>query len=218
VTERAWGTVREDYSASGDAWSFLRTTTPAARPTGGARTASPACAIATSCSLSPGLLERRDPILKERMFGLTSSEGNRGEDVKEYYFYVDALPTGAYMKLLYKYPHAEYPYGGCSTRTARAAARHGVRAARQRRLRRGSLLRHRRRIRQGGPDDICIRVEAFNRGRRAPAAPAAAAVVPQHVGLGRRNARSSRSLPAAPRARLPVASTADDSNAIRCRT
>jgi len=60
--------------------------------------------------LCPCALERRDPILKERLFGLTNSEGNHGEDVKEYYFYLDSTPTHSYMKYLYKYPQAPYPY------------------------------------------------------------------------------------------------------------
>ncbi|HJR58017.1 MAG TPA: hypothetical protein VJ813_01410 [Vicinamibacterales bacterium] len=166
VSERAWGTVREDYSANGDAWNYL--------PHDKARSKAYRWGedgIAGLCDryqllvFSPAFWNGRDPILKERMFGLTSSEGNRGEDVKEYYFYLDATPTGSYMRLLYKYPHAEYPYG---------------------------RLLHENRSRGGGgmefelldsgvfdgdryfdivieyakadPDDICIRIEAFNRG------------------------------------------------------
>ena len=85
------------------------------------------------------------------MFGLTSSEGNRGEDVKEYYFYLDATPSGSYMKMLYKYPQAAYPVPAAARRKPQARRRrHGIRAARHRRLRRGPLLRHRHRVRQGG--------------------------------------------------------------------
>src|SRR6476659_3094193 len=111
VTERAWGTVREDYSPAGDAWNYL--------PHDHARSKAYRWGedgIAGLCdryqllTLALALWNGRDPILKERMYGLTSSEGNRGEDVKEYYFYLDALPSGAYMKCLYKYPQAEFPY------------------------------------------------------------------------------------------------------------
>src|SRR5687768_7047575 len=169
VSERAWGTVREDYSANGDAWNYL--------PHDKARSKAYRWGedgIAGLCDryqllvFTPAFWNGHDPILKERMFGLTSSEGNRGEDVKEYYFYLDATPTGSYMRMLYKYPHAEYPYG---------------------------RLLHENRSRGGGgmefelldsgvfdgdryfdivieyakadPDDICIRIEAFNRGTDA---------------------------------------------------
>ncbi|RIK34357.1 MAG: glucosidase, partial [Chloroflexi bacterium] len=91
VSERAWGTVREDYSANGDAWNYF--------PHEQQR-------ICFALALWNG----RDPILKERAFGLTGAEGNHGEDLKEYYYYLDATPTHSYMKYLYKYPHAEYPY------------------------------------------------------------------------------------------------------------
>ena len=77
--------------------------------TGGVRTGSPASPTIDSC-FAVALWNGRDPILKERLFGLSNSEGNHGEDVKEYYFYLDSTPTHSYMKYLYKYPHAEYPY------------------------------------------------------------------------------------------------------------
>ena len=167
VSERSWGTVREDYSSNGDAWNYL--------PHDKARSKAYRWgedAVAGLCDryqllvFAPAFWNGRDPILKERMFGLTSSEGNRGEDVKEYYFYLDATPTGSYMKLLYKYPQREFPYA--------------------------ALLNENRRRGGGGmefelldsgvfdddayfdivveyakqdPDDICIRIEAFNRGR-----------------------------------------------------
>ena len=80
-------------------------------PTAGARTASAGSATTSSDSVSPlALWNERDPILKERLFGLTNSEGNHGEDVKEYYFYIDSTPTHSYMKYLYKYPQRAYPY------------------------------------------------------------------------------------------------------------
>ena len=93
----------------------------------------------------------KDPILKERLFGLTNSEGNHGEDVKEYYFYLDSTPTHSYMKYLYKYPQAAFPYDDLvATNRAPVAQRPGVRAARHRRLRRRPLFRCLRRVRQSG--------------------------------------------------------------------
>ena len=89
-----------------------RTTRPARALITGARTASPASATTTSgCCFALALWNGKDPILKERLFGLTNSEGNHGEDVKEYYFYLDSTPTHSYMKYLYKYPQHAYPYG-----------------------------------------------------------------------------------------------------------
>jgi len=111
LSERAWGTVREDYSADGMAWTYL--------PHDHARSR----AYRWSEDGIAGISDRhqricfalamwngKDPILKERLFGLTGTEGNHGEDVKELYFYLDSTPTHSYMKYLYKYPQAEYPY------------------------------------------------------------------------------------------------------------
>ena len=87
------------------------TTMPAHVPIAGMKTALPASAIATRyICFALALWNGRDPILKERLFGLTGNEGNHGEDVKEYYFYLDSTPTHSYMKYLYKYPQAEFPY------------------------------------------------------------------------------------------------------------
>ncbi len=111
LSERAWGTVREDYSPHGTAWEFL--------PHDHARSrayrwnedglAGISDRRQTVC-FALALWNERDPILKERLFGLTGNEGNHGEDVKEYYFYLDSTPTHSYMKYLYKYPQAEFPY------------------------------------------------------------------------------------------------------------
>jgi Glycosyl hydrolase family 63 C-terminal domain len=111
LSERAWGTVREDYSAYGSAWEYL--------PHDHARSrayrwnedglAGISDRRQTIC-FALALWNERDPILKERIFGLTGNEGNHGEDVKEYYFYLDSTPTHSYMKYLYKYPQAEFPY------------------------------------------------------------------------------------------------------------
>ena len=111
VSERAWGTVREDYSPYGNAWEYL--------PHDQARSHAYRWNEDGLAGISDrkqnvcfaiALWNERDPILKERLFGLTGNEGNHGEDVKEYYFYLDSTPTHSYMKYLYKYPMAEFPY------------------------------------------------------------------------------------------------------------
>src|SRR5690242_21888085 len=112
LSERQWGTVREDYSADGEAWDYL--------PHDHARShayrwgedgLAGFCDVEQRLCLGLALWNGRDPILKERIFGLTGAQGNHGEDVKEYYFYLDSTPTHSYMKYLYKYPQAEFPYG-----------------------------------------------------------------------------------------------------------
>ncbi len=111
VAERAWGTVREDYSANGDAWNYLPHDHARSRAyrwsedgIGGF------CNRFQNICLGLALWNEQDPILKERLFGLTNGEGNHGEDVKEYYFYLDNTPCHSYMKMLYKYPQVEFPY------------------------------------------------------------------------------------------------------------
>src|SRR6187399_2385983 len=111
LSERQWGTVREDYSENGDAWNFFTHDHARSRAyrwgeDGIAGISDDKQRLCFSLALWNG----KDPILKERYFGLTNSQGNHGEDVKEYYFYVDSTPTHSYMKLLYKYPQAAYPY------------------------------------------------------------------------------------------------------------
>jgi hypothetical protein len=111
VSERSWGTVREDYSWNGAAWDFL--SHDAARSKAYRWGEDGLAAICDRYQLlvfSLALWNGKDPILKERLFGLTPGEGNHGEDVKEYYFYLDSTPTHSYMKYLYKYPHTKYPY------------------------------------------------------------------------------------------------------------
>src|ERR1044071_6502643 len=112
VSERAWGTVREDYSADGSAWDYFphdhaRSRTYRWNEDGLAGISDRHQQICFALALWNG----RDPILKERAFGLAGPEGNHGEDVKEYYFYLDSTPTHSYMKYLYKYPQSEFPYG-----------------------------------------------------------------------------------------------------------
>ncbi len=111
LSERQWGTVREDYSADGDAWASFPHDHARSRAyrwgeDGLLGITDARCQLCFALAL----WNERDPILKERLFGLTGPEGNHGEDVKEQYFYLDATPTASYLKALYKYPHAEFPY------------------------------------------------------------------------------------------------------------
>ena len=111
VSERQWGTVREDYSAGGDAWNF--TTFDQARSRAyrwGEEALAGFCDEQQRLCLGVALWNERDPILKEQLFGLTGPQGNHGEDVKEVYYFLDNTPTHSYQKLLYKYPQAAFPY------------------------------------------------------------------------------------------------------------
>jgi hypothetical protein len=126
LSERAWGTVREDYSSDGSAWDFF--------PHDHARSRAYRWnedGIAGICDSNQQICfalafwNGKDPILKERIFGLTGNEGNHGEDVKEYYFYVDSTPTHSYMKYLYKYPQAEFPYAQLLEENRRAGKSNG---------------------------------------------------------------------------------------------
>jgi len=115
LSERQWGTVREDYSDDGDAWNYFSHDQARSRAyrwgeDGLAGLSDDRQLLCFALALWNG----KDPILKERLFGLTNSEGNHGEDVKEYYFYLDSTPTHSYMKYLYKYPQGAYPYGNLS--------------------------------------------------------------------------------------------------------
>ena len=112
LSERQWGTVREDYSSYGNAWDYFPHEQARSRAYrwGEDGIAGWSDARQQLC-LSLALWNTRDPILKERLFGLTNGEGNHGEDVKESYYYLDATPTHSYLKMLYKYPQQEYPYG-----------------------------------------------------------------------------------------------------------
>src|ERR1700689_4211106 len=111
LSERAWGTVREDYSPYGNAWEYL--------PHDHARSRAyrwnedglaGICDRHQRICFAMALWNGRDPILKERLYGLNGDQGNHGEDVKELYYYLNATPTHSYMKCLYKYPQAEFPY------------------------------------------------------------------------------------------------------------
>ena len=169
LSERAWGTVREDYSPDGTAWEYF--------PHDHARSRAyrwnedglaGICDRHQQICFALALWNGRDPILKERLFGLTGNEGNHGEDVKEYYFYLDSTPTHSYMKYLYKYPQAAFPYAQLVEENRRRGKRDdGVRAARHGRLRRQPLLRCSVEYAKGTPDDILVLVTVSNRGPEA---------------------------------------------------
>ncbi|HEV2764494.1 MAG TPA: hypothetical protein VGV38_16055, partial [Pyrinomonadaceae bacterium] len=166
VSERAWGTVREDYSADGSAWDYL--------PHDHARSKAYRWnedGIAGLCDrhqhvcFALALWNGRDPVLKERLFGLTGSEGNHGEDVKEYYFYTDSTPTHSYMKFLYKYPQAEFPYA----RLVEENRRRGKGGPEFELLDTGVFDEDRYfdvtvEYAKASPEDILVRVSATNRG------------------------------------------------------
>ena len=191
LSERQWGTVREDYSEGGDAWNYFSHDQARSRAyrwgeDGLAGISDDQQRLCFALALWNG----KDPILKERLFGLTNSESNHGEDVKEYYFYLDSTPTHSYMKYLYKYPQAAFPYADLvETSRSRGRQRVRVRAARHRRLRRGPLLRRLRRVRQGvarGHPDPDHRPQPRPGAGRA--ARPADALVPQPVVVARRSA------------------------------
>ncbi|MGE5303662.1 MAG: MGH1-like glycoside hydrolase domain-containing protein [Alphaproteobacteria bacterium] len=166
LSERQWGTVREDYSPDGMAWDYFSHDQARSRAyrwgeDGLAGISDKHQFICFALALWNG----RDPILKERLFGLTGSEGNHGEDVKEYYFYLDSTPTHSYMKYLYKYPQREFPYG----RLVEENRRRGKRDLEFELIHTGVFDDDRYfdvfvEYAKGSPDDILIRIEAINRG------------------------------------------------------
>ena len=111
LSERQWGTVREDYSESGNAWSYFPFDHAHARTyIWGEDGLLGLTDYFQNLCFSPAFWNGKDPVLKERFFGLANGEGNHGEDVKELYFYLDNVPTHYYMRSLYKYPQNEFPY------------------------------------------------------------------------------------------------------------
>src|SRR5665811_844662 len=123
LSERQWGTVREDYSPGGTAWDYFPHDAARSRAyrwgeDGIAGVSDDRCRLCLSLALWNG----QDPILKERLFGLSNAEGNHGEDVKELYYYLDATPTHSYLKMLYKYPQWAFPYDQLVQENARRKA------------------------------------------------------------------------------------------------
>ncbi len=169
LSDRAWGTVREDYSPSGTAWEYFphdhaRSRVYRWNEDGLLGISDRHQRICFALALWNG----RDPILKERLFGLTGNEGNHGEDVKEYYFYLDSTPTHSYMKGLYKYPHAEFPYAQLVDENRRRQ-----RSAPEFELVDTGVFSESRyfdvmvEYAKGGCDDILIRITVANRGADA---------------------------------------------------
>ena len=190
LSERQWGTVREDYSQNGDAWEYFTHDHARSRAYHwGEDGLAGFCDLKQRLCFALALWNGKDPILKERLFGLSNAEGNHGEDVKEYYFYLDSTPTHSYMKWLYKYPQAAFPYDDLvETNARRTRAGSRVRAHRHRRVRRRPLLRRLRRICQvvsGGMLHPDHRREPRSRDRDDSSA--AHPVVPQYLDLVARN-------------------------------
>ncbi len=166
LSERAWGTVREDYSAGGSAWEYFPHEHARARVYRWNEDGlAGVCDDQQRLCVALALWNGRDPILKERLFGLTGTEGNHGEDVKEYYYYLDATPTHSYMRWLYKYPQAEFPYA----RLVEEGSRRGKDEPELELIDTGVFADDRYwdvtvEYAKGGPDDLLMRVTAFNRG------------------------------------------------------
>src|SRR5215813_3943789 len=169
LSERQWGTVREDYSAYGTAWdSFSHDQARSRAYRWGEDGLAGISDKHQFICFALALWNSRDPILKERLFGLTGSEGNHGEDVKEYYFYLDSTPTHSYMKYLYKYPQNEFPYA----RLVEENRRRGKRDLEFELINTRIFDENRYfdifvEYAKASPDDILIRTEAINRGPEA---------------------------------------------------
>jgi hypothetical protein len=169
LSERQWGTVREDYSSDGNAWNYFSHDQARSRAyrwgeDGLAGISDDKQQLCFALALWNG----RDPILKERLFGLTNSEGNHGEDVKEYYFYLDSTPTHSYMKYLYKYPQREFPYGDLVETNGRRS-----REEMEYELLDTGIFNDDRyfdvfvEYAKGDPEDILVRISVHNRGPEA---------------------------------------------------
>src|SRR4051812_24421963 len=166
VSARQWGTVREDYSASGDAWSYVSHDQARSRAyRWGEDGIAGVCDDRQILCLALAMWNGQDPILKERLFGLTNGEGNHGEDVKEYYFHIYSTPTHSYMKYLYKYPQAAYPYDDLVATNGRRS-RHEF----EYELLDTGIFRDDRyfdvfvEYAKAGAEDILIKITAHNRG------------------------------------------------------
>jgi len=171
VSERSWGTVREDYSPDGDAWRYLPHDLARSKAyRWGEDGLAGICDRYQLLVFSLALWNGRDAILKERAFGLNAWEGNHGEDVKDYYFYLDNTPTHSYMRYLYKYPQGRFPYQELIDESRRRAGK-----GPEYELLDTGIFNDERyfdievEYAKASPDDICIRITAFNRGpERAP--------------------------------------------------
>jgi len=166
LSERQWGTVREDYSADGDAWAYFPHDHARSRAyRWGEDGLLGICDDRGLLCFAVALWNGADPFLKERLFGLSSTQGNHGEDVKEYYFHLDNTPTHSYMKALYKYPQQAFPYDQLVAENARRTRNDPEYEL----LDTGSFAEHRYfdvvvEYAKAGPEDILIRITATNRG------------------------------------------------------
>jgi hypothetical protein len=166
LAARQWGTVREDYSPYGEAWdSFPHEQARSRAYRWGEDGLLGICDDAGRLCFAPALWNEADPILKERLFGLTGSEGNHGEDVKDYYFFLDATPTHSYMKAIYKYPQRAFPYA----ELVAESRRRGKDDAEYELLDTGVFAEDRYfdvtvEYAKAGPEDLLIRISATNRG------------------------------------------------------
>jgi hypothetical protein len=169
LSERQWGTVRENLDRSKEAWNDVSHDQSRSRAyISGEDGIGGFCDERMLLCFSVALWNGKDPILKERLFGLTNSEGNHGEDVKEYYFYVDSTPTHSYAKMLYKYPQAAYPYGDLVAENGRRSRQDFEYEL----LDTGIFNQDRYfdvfvEYAKSDPEDICIRISAVNRGPEA---------------------------------------------------
>jgi len=166
LSDRSWATVREDYSADGNAWAYLSHDLARSKAyRWGEDGIAGICDRYQLLCFAPAFWNGKDPILKERLFGLNPAEGNHGEDVKEYYFHLDNTPTHSYMKFLYKYPQAEFPYALLVQENQRRAGQ-GFEFE----LLDTGIFDGQRyfdifiEYAKASPEDLCIRIEAFNRG------------------------------------------------------
>src|SRR5512136_1144261 len=169
LSERQWGTVREDYSEDGNAWDYFSHDQSRSRAyRWGEDGLGGICDDKQRLCFALALWNERDPILKERLYGLTNSEANHGEDVKEYYFYIDSTPTHSYMKYLYKYPQREFPYRDL-VETNRGRTREEMEYEL---LDTGAFADDRYfdvvvEYAKKGPEDVLIRITVHNRGPEA---------------------------------------------------
>src|SRR3954465_10134163 len=169
LSERQWGTVREDYSPGGDAWDYFSHDQARSRAyRWGEDGMAGICDERQRLCLALALWNGADPILKERMFGLTNGEGNHGEDVKEYWFYLDSTPTHSYLRWQYKYPQREYPYNDLLA-TNRGRGKGEPEYAL---LATGVFAEDRYfdvvvEYAKAAPDDVVMRITAHNRGPEA---------------------------------------------------
>ena len=187
LSERQWGTVREDYSDNGDAWNYFTHDQARSRAyKWGEDGIAGLCDDRQLLCFGVALWNGVDPIVKERMFGLTNSEGNHGEDVKEYYFYLDATPTSSYLKYRYRYPTGEFPYDDLvATNRARTRTDLEYELIDTGIFDDDGYVDVDIEYAKAGPEDISIRITVTNRGsERGHDPPAADAVASQHVVVG----------------------------------